>query len=410
MQNFPLRTRTNWTTSAISVVLLVTATVYQVKGHVALIAGRERGDAVDVSLRSAAIRSFSKGLDPFTAWQQAHINSYVPGRSSIGTPSTAGPFGDVDPTSPPWAYPFYFALFWPPMTFVRWYYAGISFLCLTASSWCAWRLLSSSSGVGQARIAAMALLASGATVTATEVGQVSVPVAAALMAATAFIVRGRTRVAGVLIGLALSKPTIATPFLLAALPFEATGVLTGALLTVGLSSCVSYLQIGATPLGWLAHLSEFAAMNTGAGQLTGTSLLQALGVGDRLAVLAPGLAGLFLMGAALFPQKRWSSPLPLFAVAAVVSRYWSYHRSYDDVTLVFVLLAALEATARDNRPVMRLVTGLVLLSLVMPARIHSTVWFQVLQAPLLLASVSLTFGSRSSSARPVVRQLTILEG
>lgn len=103
---------------------------------------------------------------------------------------------------------------------------------------------------------------------------------------------------------------------------------------------------GTGPGTWLSQVygDNRGAMNSGYG------LLPLLGISlDATGAVTLGAAvcGFLLQGAAVWFLRN-SSLLVHFAVAGCLSRYWAYHRHYDDVLLLFLLLALVVECRRGS--------------------------------------------------------------
>ena len=294
-------------TLAIALLLLALSAVYQVSGNVDLIGGKTPGDAVDLRSRDFEQIHFEKGENPF---------DYM----------TA--------SQPPWGYLFGELLTWPAWPAVRTYFAAINLVALACLGWWAYR--EPRDGPRDVRLLLMgAVLAFGGSSTATGVGQVSIIVTALLAGALWCDRNDRPWLCGLLVALALIKPTISAPFAVALLltrRYKAAGIAAA----YGIAaSGVTWAVTGADPLRMLRQMAQAAALYAGDGTIGLNNVLLALGVSAAGVALMPLVVALPAM--AVIALSRSSLPLA-FAIAAVWGRLWTYHKSYDDVMLVFLLV------------------------------------------------------------------------
>ncbi|MEZ5293970.1 MAG: glycosyltransferase family 87 protein [Vicinamibacterales bacterium] len=299
--------------------LLLLTLVYQSKGNHDLVWGTDPGSAVDLFNRDHEQALFTGGQNPF----------------DVSTGS-----------QPPWGYPTGVLLTWPPWPAVRAYFALLNLGALLFLMWWAYR---EARGLPpDARwLVAGAVAAFGGSVTATEVGQVGIVVTALLAGALWCDERTHPLWTGALVAFALIKPTVSAPFAIALLVsgrYRASAVAAG----YGVAaSAATWAITGATPWRMLGQLARAAGGYASEGTFGLVEILGPLGVPDALlnpaAAVVVTVPGLILMW-----TVRPSLPAT-FAVAAVWGRLWTYHKSYDDVMLAFVLvplaIAALRARA-----------------------------------------------------------------
>jgi Glycosyltransferase family 87 len=288
--------------------LLLLTLVYQAKGNLDLVSGTDPGSAVDLYNRDREQALFAEGRNPFD--------------HNTGS-------------QPPWGYPTGVLFTWPPWPAVRVYFAVVNLAALMVVMWWAYR-----QGRGltsEARwLLAGAAAAFGGSCTATEVGQVGIVVTALLALSLWCDERGRPVATGVLVALALIKPTISAPFAVALLMTGRWRASAVAAAYGALGSAVTWAITGAAPWHMLGQLAQAAGGYADDGTIGLVEVLGPLGVPaglrNPLAALAVTVPGLALMW-----HLRGSLPLA-FAVAAVWGRLWTYHKSYDDVMLVFLLV------------------------------------------------------------------------
>jgi hypothetical protein len=193
-------------------------------------------------------------------------------------------------------------------------------------------------------------------------------------------------VSGVLLSLALLKPSLGIPFLILPLVRKRWAVLAVVVVIHGGATLLQGWWLGCTPwsllYGWLEVSSYFTQ-----GMYTLQDVLNA----SRLAGSPTGLA---LTGGFLFCAAGWcwlnrqASDLALFDFLCFVSALWTYHGSYDFVIL-FVPFLSMAFPGHGRSTAIRTLAGLSL-------------------ACLGLATCPLVYGDETLLAWRLVRQMTRL--
>lgn len=275
----------------------------------------------------------------------------------------------VAPTYPPASH----ALLWPflgwlPFDAARWFWAATTVVALAVMTWLVVRE-SGATGTWPRAFAALMLLAMNATGVAIGNGQLILHVLAPLVGGLLLIHRGRGSwaedlVASACVIFAMVKVTLAAPFLWLVLfaPPSATGdrvwpwrlrptVLVAAGY-VALTVFAASFQDGGLALQlreWLRVGREVSARGGDYANLN--AWLNEAGL-SRL-VLPVSLVMLVALGAWLYRYRRLDLWVRL-GVAALVARFWSYHRVYDDVLVVLAMVALLRIVTsvdRSNRAI-----------------------------------------------------------
>jgi hypothetical protein len=302
--------------------LLLLTGVYQAKGNLDLVWGTTPGSAVDLLNRDREQDLFARGENPFD--------------HNTGS-------------QPPWGYPTGVLFTWPAGQAVRPYFAILNAAALLVVMW--WASRAAPSGRPEERWLLMAAAgAFGGSCTATEVGQVGIVVTALLCLSLWADERGHDWWAGVLVGLALIKPTISAPFAVALLLTGRWKASLAAAAYGAAASLVTWAVTDTAPWHMLGQLARAAGTYSDDGTL---GLVEVLAPLDVPAALRNPIAALLVTvpGVLLMFLVRGSLPLA-FAVAAVWGRLWTYHKSYDDVMLVFLLVPLAAAALR--RPALSL--------------------------------------------------------
>lgn len=251
---------------------------------------------------------------------------------------------------PPASYPLLWPLLgWLPLTAARWLWAlslaGVLALFL--------RLLLRESGA-QTRLENAAILltalAMGATGSTIALGQLTFHLLLPLLAGLLLLARGRGSwredvVAAALLLAACVKPTTTLPFcwLVLFLP----GRLRPALLVAAGYGALTAFATAFQPqsLPELLHDWRMRAsmVSLYSGHLHLRRVLVFAGWGD--AALPVALGALLALGAWLHRYRR-ADPWLLIGITAIVARVWTYHRLYDDVLLLFPMVALFQIAQR----------------------------------------------------------------
>jgi hypothetical protein len=249
---------------------------------------------------------------------------------------------------PPWTYFSGALLFWPPWPQVRVWFALINFASLI------WIIrFVAAYARDQPKLDRLLLVLSvtaiAALCTTIGVGNYPVIVVALLVGAYQADQAGRPVLSGLLMGLAMLKPQLSGPFLLVALVRGRFRALTSAAIYVIVASIAIWMISGADPVRMLAQSVRMTAAyaNTTDGLLT---LVLDLGVPYRLAAPLTAIVCIAIFTPALWYYRDRSLML-LFAIAAVMSRLWTYNLNTSNLMLIFLLLALwrLALETRDTR-------------------------------------------------------------
>lgn len=365
---------------ACAVALFTLGSAYQIKGNVDLIWGATPASAIDLRNRDHEHELFVRGENPFDVF---------------------------DASQPPWGYPLGLVLTLPEWPEVRVYFAVINALALAFLMWWAYR--EPRGAPLHVRLLLMAaVMAFGGSCTATEVGQVSIIVTALLAGALVCDRARRDYLCGLLLALSLIKPTISVPFAVALL---VTGrhraALAAAAYGVG-ASAFTWAVTGADSLQMLQQMAASAAKYVGDGTLGIMDMLAGFGIVSAAQVaLTPIIVAVPAM--ALMTLSRHSLTLA-FAVAAVWGRLWTYHKSYDDVMLIFLLVPLGVLAFKAQSRVAVAAFGLMGVLAWIPGRLLAVPEIQMLQlvvwpAALAVLVISAGIGATAAARRDSPPQL-----
>lgn len=383
------------------VALLGAALAYWARGFRALVSGRERTAAIDLHLRWVDQQYVLNRQNPFDVWF-AHRGDSEPaaavwrGRNASVIGGVGVPFGV---SYPAWSYFSGYPLFCLPWKATRIYYAAIQLTCLV------WLLRWAFLKGGQVDVwcgafCAAAVAATASFCTTLEIGQYGILVLALLTGSLQLEEAGSPIAAGLLAGIGCLKPNIAAPFLLCFLARRRWRALAAAMGYLSVASLWIWTAIHTNPLETLQqmmHGSE-SFVESGYGPVAA-----ALALGMKAQFATPLIAvAVVAMSLPIIVQYRRRPALQLFAVAGVVARFWTYHKSYDNLSIVFLLVALSKlAWERPTRVVLASLAA-VGASLWLPARVNDLLWYQIVQCLVWIAGVGvmLAYGEPTTCDDP----------
>ena len=255
---------------------------------------------------------------------------------SVGRDCTVDPELGVPWTEgyPPWSFLAGTVLFGPPWSVMKPYSIALNLIGLAVVGLWAYRL--GGGGLVGALFAAGCFACNGYAV-AISTGQTIIFILAALVGALWCAGRGHPWACGILLGVAMFKHTIAGPFLLCFLVRGEWKPVVSCLSYLILASGFAWFATATNPLEMTSQMLRAAEVyaRDGTGPI---NLLIDAGIAPKAAMLGMAAASVVLATGLMWSLRR-GSPLTLFAVAAVCSRVWTYHRSYDDPAMLFLMLA-----------------------------------------------------------------------
>lgn len=194
----------------------------------------------------------------------------------------------------------------------------------------------------------VACLAISSNSTTLNNGQYGIIINAFLIGVYHFVQTGKNSLAGIFLGLALAKPNISA-FYLFSLAIDrrfrsilvAFGYIISATLYISWITKLDFRNVIARFLYQIKYVADdgFSSIN----------ILAKMGISTEFALFLVSSIALGL-SVVIFRKLQNTPLLILFAFASVTGRVLIYHRSYDDVMLVFLLLALLQlAFQNPNR-------------------------------------------------------------
>jgi hypothetical protein len=336
-----------------AVVLFLLALAYQFKAFKLLAHGAP--DPNDLYQRWLDEHYILRGQNPYDIYFRYREGkgdaspALTTNRNDLADPVTGPPLSEG---YPPWSFFTGLVQFPFPFAIERIYWAAICLASLIVLGWWGWVWGQRLGGPRELSLFfTAAILAVSTLGTCISLGQLTTFILSAIILAAELDDwagkpqnKGRSRIganalAGVMLGMAMSKPQLAIPFLLVFL-------IRGRIWTLGFTAV--YLAIASTavwcitktgPLEMLQQMkiaaSQFAVNPTIYGPI---QVLARHGVPLEKGFLWTGVFVPIIAGAAMLAWRN-AGLLPLFAVAGAAGRLWTYHPLYDNGLLLFLLLA-----------------------------------------------------------------------
>jgi hypothetical protein len=250
---------------------------------------------------------------------------------------------------PPWTFltvaPFVLPT---PWQFTVTYFAILDVLALTITFVWAYQIGRSHSLAGGVFLGAAAVAVFG-NYRAFQVGQYGILVNALLIGVYWLVQQRRPIASGLLFGLAMLKPHISLLFGIIFLVRRQWRAVAAATAYVALASLFAWVMTKTNPIEmlkqmyaltqrWAYHPNPHIHELHTIGRNSLASLLLDLGWDRRAVTPLAAITGL-IVASVLMWLWRNSSTLTLFAIAATIGRLWSYHHLYDEVMLIFLIVA-----------------------------------------------------------------------
>lgn len=343
-----------------------------------ILAGRNPYDVFFVTPKAAFARR------PMWNYRDAQPLPHVP------APTTGG--------YPPWAFFLGIFLYFPPWPAVRIYFAAVNVAAGAFMFAFGFRL-----GLGHGRLPAIALALCctglGAASTTLGLGQYGIVIVAMLMASL-WLLQGNHRLwAGVALGLAATKPTISALFGLPFLAQRQWTAIGGLAIYLLIADTAIWLLTKTNPIEMTLQMLRAGAgqpyMQVGYGPM---NLLMSAGLPQSVAL--PLTAATFGLTAAIVTWLWAKSPsLNQYAIAAVAGRLWTYHQLYDNLMLVFLLLALGDLALRTGSKLHWFGFVAVGISLWAPGRWCDFVAFQNFQMLIWIAGLAVLLAATYPTKR-----------
>jgi hypothetical protein len=303
---------------------------------------------------AAAVDYFSRPLPADAIKQMRYAAAYYAARKKAECPRDCridpdiGPLNFWDGTYPGWSYfdaaPFVLPTSW---RVARVYFCLVNGVALAFTTIWVYRLGRSHSRAGGVFLAA-SMLAMYANYRVLVRGQYGLLVNALLIGTYYFMEKPGPAAAGVLYGLAAIKPQSSALVAVVFLVRRQWKLLAAATVYLMLASVCVWALSKTDPLEMLQQAIDAGTTRANdGGSSSFLSLAIALDVDRRLATRVLAVLGLVATGAIAWMWRDGTS-LGMFAMATTVGRLWTYHHSYDNVSLIFLLVALGKAMLMRN--------------------------------------------------------------
>ena len=377
---------------AISLVLGLISAVYITRGFLIYSRGPAHGPGQnDVLWRWLETRYVLRGQNPYDvmfahSWNAAAVAppaQHECKRDSRIAPELGVPVGLV---YPPWAYFSTAAICWVPRAVMVPLYAVLMVASLLFIAH--WGYRTGRPWGDEIAMAVVALCLSLASwVGAIFLGNFPTLLMALLIGCLLLLERNRSVGAGLLLAIALLKPTFAGPLVLVFLVRKQLVALSVVAVYNLVATWVVCARVHTPPLEMFGQMLASSQLVVGFGTGPVQYLINA-GVAPALATNVVGTCFLGVGAAAIFLARR-ASLLSLFGIAAVIARLWAYHLYYDDSILLFLLIALVHRALQTRSRSFAVCAVLCAISLISPGRATEYLGFQVFQQVAWCASAFL---------------------
>jgi hypothetical protein len=332
-------------TIAFLVISSLLCAAYLGKGFAYAVAGPLAGDR---ERRWTEQQYVIRGQNPYDV--RFRMEAVAEGKAPPASRRDDSPAPDLalpsDADYPPWSYFSGYLFFATPWRFVRIWYATIEVLALAAIVAAVLRL---SRGLPplQRAVPVLAVTSIAAICTDLATGNYGLIVLALLLWACHGEAAGREAPAGLLMGIAQLKPNLAGPFLLVPLVRLRWRTLAVSAAYLAVASGVVWAITKTDPIemcGQMVRAARIHVINSEG------PLRVAMDLGVPYEKAVPLAASVCVgIGFVLMILWRRDNPLVLYAIAAVTSRFWTYHLNYSNVILAFLSLALWQTAIATGR-------------------------------------------------------------
>lgn len=312
--------------------------------------------------------------DLFARWlEQEYIyRGEYPYYARPGTSNVIKELGPVNSGGyPPWSF-FTGILFFPGLSIqaTRFYHGLLNFISIIILIIFSYQVTSPSSRA-KALFAVASSLAISSNCTTLNVGQYGIIINALLISVYWTLQQNKLRWAGLLFSLAMVKPNIsALYFFIFLIGRKYQAVWVSIIYSIG-ATLVICLITQMSPMSMIEDIFNQFDLFAMQGTPIMKFLINQLNLKIEPRILVLLLGGLGIISVViLFSFFRWVSLLSLFAIACVLGRICIYHLAYDNVMLVFLLLAFLRITYQAPKLLNIIIFTLLGLSLWLPAGLH----------------------------------------
>jgi hypothetical protein len=355
----------------LSIALTILCLAYFIKGYYTLLLDNKVG-AVDLYSRWKEQQYIYRGLYPYDITRRSPLID-----PQLG-PVTSGGY-------PPWAF-FSGFIFFPPISFelTRWYHALLNTISLVILAIFAYQI-GKPYGKLKAWFTVVTCLSISSHCTTMNNGQYGIIINALLIGMFWLLQRNANISAGLILGLALLKPNISALYFFIPIIKKRINAVIACCLYIVISSSIIGRLVKVSPIYMIEKMIRVSQYYVDTGT-SGINVLMKLGINPLVAtILLAVVATAVIIG--LFYLFKDHSLLFLFAIASVIGRLWTYHLVYDNVMLIFLLLAVIYLTFKKPNKSHILILTLLSLSLLIPTRATNLPYVTIMQSIIWVGSL-----------------------
>ncbi len=369
--------------SIICILLILLGLIYLSAGFYDLLINQDK--AFDLLLRWKEQQYIYQGVYPYDAMK--------------GSPNIIPEIGVIDSGGyPPWSF-FTAFIFFPPISWelTRIYHALLNTFSILVSAIFAYRI-----GLPYSRAEALfcltAILAIASNKSTLMMGQYGIIINALLILMFWLIQKNKNIWAGLVLGIAMVKPNISAPFFLILMIHKRFKAIFAFSLYIILGSIYIWIITKLSPIYMLNKIFGQSKYFADKGY-SAIGFVTALGLDPKQATLLLGIIGLFAVSVIIYLCRNYSL-LNLFAICSVIGRVFIYHRHYDNIMLMFLLLAIIKIYLVNPKKLNVFFVIVVGVSLWFPARIIDYVNLELLQIMIWITALGhiLIQGNREQKA------------
>ncbi|BAQ66472.1 glycosyltransferase family 87 protein [Geminocystis sp. NIES-3709] len=308
-------------------------------------------------------------IDLFFRWQEQQYiyHGYYPYFARKGSNLVIENIGAIDSGGYlPWSF-FSGFLFFPPISYplTRIYHIVLNLICLSILGLFAYNL-GKNYHQSYSLFALASVLAISSNSTTISHGQYGLIINAFLIIFYIMLQRNKNIWAGLFLGIAMTKPNISAFYFL--IPLSQKRFKTIFVFLIYIIFGTLYILKKTNTHLWLILTDIFKQSNFFTAQ--GNSLVNLflpLGISPNNATIILGMLGIIICLTVFYFYRNYSL-LTLFAIASIMGRVCFYHLIYDNVMMVFLLLALLELTFKNPHKLNIIVLSIVGITLWIPAK------------------------------------------
>jgi hypothetical protein len=281
---------------------------------------------------------------------------------------------------PPWAF-FSGLIFFPPISFdlTRWYHGFLNTISLVILAIFAYQI-GKPYGNLKAWFTVVACLSVSSHATTLGVGQYGIIINALLVGMFWLLKKNYNLSAGLFLGLALLKPSISALYFFILVIKKRINAVFACCVYIVIASSIIGMLVKVSPIYMVEKMITVSQYYVNSGY-SGINVLTNFGINPLMAtMLLAVLATAIIIG--IFYLFKDNSLLFFFAIVSVMGRLWTYHLIYDNVMLIFLLLALINLTFNQSNKSNILILTLVLLSLSLPAKVTDLPFAQIIQSTI----------------------------